>query len=66
MNISRAEGIDFAALLLMGEVVHDMHHLWYFNYWEKQTGRIKKNRGAMFVSLAKDYAGKNNINLSFK
>ena len=30
------------------------------------TGRIKKNRGAMFVSLAKDYAGKNNINLNFK
>ena len=30
------------------------------------TGKIKKNRGAMFVSLAKDYAGKNNINLRFK
>jgi len=30
------------------------------------TGRIKKNRGAMFVSLAKAYAGKNNINLNFK
>ena len=30
------------------------------------TGRIKKNRGAMFVSLAKDYAGKNNINLNFR
>jgi hypothetical protein len=30
------------------------------------TGRIKNNRGAMFVSLAKDYAGKNNINLNFK
>ena len=30
------------------------------------TGRIKKSRGAMFVSLAKDYAGKNNINLRFK
>ncbi|MHB8277571.1 MAG: replication initiator protein A [Candidatus Humimicrobiaceae bacterium] len=30
------------------------------------TGRIKNNRGAMFISLAKDYAGKNNINLRFK
>ena len=30
------------------------------------TGRIKKNSGAMFVSLAKDYARKNNINLNFK
>jgi hypothetical protein len=30
------------------------------------TGRIKKSRGAMFVSLAKDYAGKNNINLIFR
>jgi len=30
------------------------------------TGRIKKNRGAMFVSLAKDYAVKNNINLNFR
>jgi len=30
------------------------------------TGRIKKNRGAMFVSLAKDYAVENNINLDFK
>ena len=30
------------------------------------TGQIKKSRGAMFVSLAKDYAGKNNINLNFK
>jgi hypothetical protein len=29
------------------------------------TGRIKNNRGAMFISLAKDYAGKNNINLNF-
>ena len=29
-------------------------------------GRIKNNRGAMFISLAKDYAGKNNINLNFK
>jgi hypothetical protein len=30
------------------------------------SGRIKKNRGAMFVSLAKAYAGKNNINLNFR
>ena len=30
------------------------------------TGKIKKNRGAMFISLAKDYAGKNKINLSFR
>ena len=30
------------------------------------TGEIRKNRGAMFVSLAKVYAGKNNINLNFK
>jgi len=30
------------------------------------TGKIKKSRGAMFVSLAKAYAGKNNINLNFK
>jgi len=30
------------------------------------TGRIKKSRGAMLISLAKDYAGKNNINLNFK
>ena len=30
------------------------------------TGRIKNNRGAMFISLAKAYAGKNNINLNFK
>jgi len=29
------------------------------------TGRIKKSRGAMFISLAKTYAGKNNINLNF-
>jgi len=28
------------------------------------TGKIKKNRGAMFVSLAKAYAGKNSINLN--
>ena len=30
------------------------------------TGKIKKNRGAMFISLAKDYAVKNNINLNFR
>jgi len=30
------------------------------------TGKIKKNRGAMFISLAKAYAIKNNINLNFK
>ena len=30
------------------------------------TGKIKKNKGAMFVSLAKAYAKKNNINLNFK
>jgi len=30
------------------------------------TGRIKKNRGAMFISLAKAYAIKNNINLNFR
>ena len=30
------------------------------------TGKIKKNRGAMFISLAKAYAGKNNINLNFR
>ena len=30
------------------------------------TGKIKKNKGAMFVSLAKAYAGKNNIDLNFK
>ena len=29
-------------------------------------GRIKNNRGAMFISLAKAYAEKNNINLNFK
>ena len=29
------------------------------------TGKIKKSRGAMFISLAKAYAGKNNINLNF-
>ena len=30
------------------------------------TGKIKRNKGAMFVSLAKAYANKNNINLNFK
>ncbi|MBA7510840.1 hypothetical protein ES705_02829 [subsurface metagenome] len=30
------------------------------------TGKIKKSRGAMFISLAKVYAGKNNINLNFR
>jgi hypothetical protein len=30
------------------------------------TGKIKKNRGAMFISLAEAYAEKNNINLNFK
>ena len=30
------------------------------------TGKIKKNRGAMFISLAEAYAGKNNINLNFR
>ena len=30
------------------------------------TGRIKNNKGAMFISLAKDYAEKNNINFNFK
>jgi len=30
------------------------------------SGEIRKNRGAMFVSLAKVYAVKNNINLNFK
>ncbi len=30
------------------------------------TGKIKKNKGAMFVSLAKAYAKKNNIDLNFK
>jgi hypothetical protein len=30
------------------------------------TGKIKKNRGALFVSLAKAYAVKNNINLNFR
>lgn len=27
---------------------------------------IKKNRGAMFITLAKDYDRKNNINLNFR
>ncbi len=30
------------------------------------TGKIKKNRGAMFTSLAKAYARKNSIDLNFK
>jgi len=30
------------------------------------TGKIKKSRGAMFVSLAKAHAVKNNINLNFR
>ena len=30
------------------------------------TGRIKKSRGAMFISLAKAYAGKNGIDLNFR
>jgi hypothetical protein len=30
------------------------------------TGKIKKSRGAMFISLAKEYAAKNNINLNFR
>lgn len=30
------------------------------------TERIKKSRGAMFISLAKDYARENDINLNFK
>jgi hypothetical protein len=30
------------------------------------TGKIKKSRGEMFISLAKVYAVKNNINLNFK
>jgi len=29
-------------------------------------GKIKKSRGAMFISLAKAYAVKNNINLNFR
>jgi DNA-binding MarR family transcriptional regulator len=30
------------------------------------NGRIRKSRGAMFISLARDYARENNINLNFK
>jgi len=30
------------------------------------TGKIRNNRGAMFISLAKAYAGKNGINLNFR
>ncbi|MCJ7517032.1 MAG: replication initiator protein A [Methanomassiliicoccales archaeon] len=30
------------------------------------TGKIKKSRGAMFISLAKVYTAKNNINLNFR
>jgi len=30
------------------------------------TGKIKRNKGAMFISLARAYAKKNNINLNFK
>jgi hypothetical protein len=30
------------------------------------AGKIKKSRGAMFISLARAYAGKNNINLNFR
>ncbi len=30
------------------------------------TGKIKNSRGAMFISLAKAYAGKNGINLNFR
>ena len=30
------------------------------------TGKIKKNRGAMFISLAKAYAIKNNVSLNFR
>jgi len=30
------------------------------------SGKIRKNRGAMFISLAKAYAVKNNINLNFR
>ena len=29
------------------------------------TGKIKNNKGAMFISIAKAYAKKNNINLNF-
>ncbi len=30
------------------------------------TGQIKRNKGALFITLAKAYAGKNNINFNFK
>lgn len=30
------------------------------------NGKIKNNKGAIFISLAKAYTGKNNINLNFK
>ena len=30
------------------------------------TRKIKNNKGAMFISLAKEYAKKNNIDLNFK
>ncbi len=30
------------------------------------TGKIKRSRGAVFISLAKAYAGKNGINLNFR
>jgi len=30
------------------------------------AGKIQKSRGAIFISLAKAYARKNNINLNFK
>jgi hypothetical protein len=30
------------------------------------TGKIKKSRGAMFISLAKNYATKNNVDLNFR
>jgi len=43
--------------------------IWIFLSMVKDThltGKIKKSRGAMFISLAKAYAGKNNINLNFK
>ena len=43
--------------------------IWIFLSMVKDTyltGKVKKSRGAMFISLAKAYAGKNNINLNFK
>ena len=30
------------------------------------TRKIRNNKGAMFISLAKEYAKKNNIDLNFK